>query len=226
MGVVRRSLRTAQPCGLASCPTVQCESFLQAGGRRCEPAPPFDNGGSLVANTTMSGPVKDPRAGMLLERYRQTFGGEVSPVPVESIAEDLLGLHVEYGHELEYSGILLPGERRIVVNDWQPREIGLRRRFTLAHELGHRVCHCLEGQRTNEVFCRPVDVSRAADRDLEREANVFAAELIMPEPLMRQEWAQEPSLMEMCWRFQVSESAMHWRLYNLRLVDDQPEVIC
>ncbi len=38
------------------------------------------------------GPVTDPRAEALRRRYHALFGGEELPVPVESIAEDLLGL--------------------------------------------------------------------------------------------------------------------------------------
>jgi Zn-dependent peptidase ImmA (M78 family) len=170
----------------------------------------------------MSGPYGDPRAGRLLERYRQTFGGELIPVPVESIAEDLLGLHVEDSYEIGYSGMLFPARRRIVLSAAHERELGPRRRFTLAHEVGHWICHCLEGERAEEVFCRPVDVTEATDRDLEREANVFAAELIMPEPLVRKEWGGHPSVVDMAWRFQVSEPAMHWRLYNIGLTADRP----
>jgi hypothetical protein len=51
----------------------------------------------------MSGPVTDPRAGILLERYRQTFGGELIPVPVDSIAEDLLCLRVGERDDLDCS---------------------------------------------------------------------------------------------------------------------------
>ena len=41
----------------------------------------------------MAGPVADPRAGALLERYARCFGASVEPpVPVEAIAVDLLGL--------------------------------------------------------------------------------------------------------------------------------------
>ena len=40
-------------------------------------------------------PYVDPRAHALRERYLRTFGGEEIPVPVESIAEDLLGLRIE-----------------------------------------------------------------------------------------------------------------------------------
>jgi Zn-dependent peptidase ImmA (M78 family) len=160
---------------------------------------------------------------MLLERYRQTFGGDVIPVPVESIAEDFLGLRVEYSYELEYSGMLFPAKRLIVLSAAHERELGPRRRFTLSHEVGHWICHCLEGERTAEVFCRPVDLTEAADRDLEREANVFAADLIMPEPSIRAEWGGHPSVGGMARRFQVSEPAMHWRLYNLKLVEERPE---
>ena len=65
-------------------------------------------------------------------------------MPVEAIAEDLLGLRVEQSSEIEYSGMLLPAERKIVLNAAEaPRdEAPLRRfRFTIAHEVGHWVCH-------------------------------------------------------------------------------------
>ena len=90
----------------------------------------------------------DPRAHALRERYLRLFGGEEIPVPVESIAEDLLGLRIEE-RLLEYSGMLLPAERTIVLNAAEsPRnDPPLRRhRFTIAHEIGHWVCHCLEGR--------------------------------------------------------------------------------
>ena len=57
----------------------------------------------------------DPRAHALRDRYARVFGGEEIPVPVESIAEDLLGLRIEE-RLLEWSGMLLPAERTIVLN--------------------------------------------------------------------------------------------------------------
>ena len=39
--------------------------------------------------------------------------------------------------------MLLPSERRILVNAAEPDP---RRRFTIAHELGHWICQCLEGE--------------------------------------------------------------------------------
>jgi Zn-dependent peptidase ImmA (M78 family) len=134
-------------------------------------------------------------------------------VPVESIAEDLLGLMVEEV-QLDVSGMLLPAEKRIFVNAAEPQP---RRRFTIAHELGHWVCQCLEGTAA-PVMCRPTDVSTAADRALEREANVFAANLLMPESLVRQV-AQDVASAQ----FEVSDEAMAWRLYNLELAERPAE---
>jgi hypothetical protein len=155
----------------------------------------------------MPGPVTDPRAGALLRRYTELFGGPDLPVPVESIAEDLLGLSVEE-RELEVSGMLLPAERRILVNAEESKQ---RQRFTIAHELGHWVCQCLEGT-TAPVFCRDKDVSTAADRALEREANVFAADLLMPEPAVRGAAADELARL-----LGVSGEAIAWRLFSFDL---------
>src|SRR5256885_5250567 len=126
----------------------------------------------------MPGPVKDERADALRARYHAAFADAELPVPVEAIAEDLLGLHVGETADLAVSGMLLPPERQIWLN---AGEGAPRRRFTLAHELGHWVCQHMEGK-TAPIYCRVADVQPApspADRALEREANVFAAELLM-----------------------------------------------
>jgi hypothetical protein len=164
----------------------------------------------------MPGPVTDPRAHALRERYHRLFATDELPVPVEAIAEDLLGLHVDESEALDCSGLLLPAERRVVLNAGEPP---VRRRFTLAHELGHWVCQVLEGHRA-AVYCRDVDVSEAADRTLERQANVFAAELLMPEHAVRQMFRE--SVADCAEALGVSEEAMGWRLYNLRLRASHP----
>jgi Zn-dependent peptidase ImmA (M78 family) len=134
----------------------------------------------------VAGPVTDARAGVLRTRYHALFADPELPVPVHRIAEDLLGLHVATGDLKDLSGALYPAEREIRVNAAEPET---RRRFTLAHELGHWVCHCLGG-REEPVFCRHQDMDSWVDRALEREANVFAAELVMPEPEVREVFAQ------------------------------------
>ena len=65
-----------------------------------------------AAAAVSTSPYTDPRAHELRADYLRAFGGDEIPVPVESIAEDLLGLRIEESAELDCSGILLPSERR------------------------------------------------------------------------------------------------------------------
>jgi hypothetical protein len=160
----------------------------------------------------MAGPVRDERADALRARYHAAFGDADLPVPIEAIAEDLLGLQVGESEDLAVSGMLLPPDRQIWLN---AREIAPRRRFTLAHEVGHWVCQHLEGK-TAPIYCRAADVQlepSAAERALEREANVFAAEILMPEEAVRLH-AADPEAAEL---FGVSRLAMQWRLYSFGL---------
>ena len=98
------------------------------------------------------------------------------PIPVEGIAE-MLDLKIEsVPIEGEHSGQLLWREQKIFVNSLQPRQ---RQRFTVAHELGHFILHS-----TNATsFC----LVRALGRE-EREANYFAARLLMPTEAVRDAW--------------------------------------
>jgi Zn-dependent peptidase ImmA (M78 family) len=147
--------------------------------------------------------VTDERAHDLRRRYHERFEALELPVPVDSIAEDLLGLQI-VEIDMECSGMLLPVERRILVN---AGEHETRRRFTVAHELGHWICQCLEGS-AEPVFCRAQDIETDADRAREREANVFAAELLMPEYAVRELGENA---------FGVSDLAYRWRLYSFGL---------
>ncbi len=51
---------------------------------------------------------EDPRAHAVRERYLGFFGGEGVPVPVEAIAEDLLGLRIEERWDIDCSGCSCP----------------------------------------------------------------------------------------------------------------------
>jgi Zn-dependent peptidase ImmA (M78 family) len=162
---------------------------------------------------------QEPRAHALRERYLALFGGADIPVPVESIAEDFLGLRIEQAY-MDCSGMLLPAQRLIRINAAEgPRnEAPMRRfRFTIAHELGHWICHAVEGAEPAISYCRAIDLTESADRSLEREANVFAAELLMPEGAVRASWAELQSPDALASRFDVSPTAMRWRLYSFGL---------
>ncbi|MDX6524482.1 MAG: hypothetical protein QOI17_1995, partial [Gaiellales bacterium] len=99
-----------------------------------------------------------------------------------------------------------------------------RRRFSVAHEVGHFLLHALDQRQA--VFCRAADMRPDPDspeRLREREANRFAAELLMPEPMVARE-AQRlgPDPLALAPRFAVSDLAMGFRLVNLGLLEALP----
>lgn len=123
------------------------------------------------------------------------------------------------------SGLLLPEERRIYVNAVEAQRSPGRRNFTIGHELGHWHLHVHDGE-IGTHFCRADQVGgdaaslRRALR-AEREANRFAAALLMPEAAIRG-LAEELRLnvVLLAGRFGVSVAAMQVRLETLRLLPD------
>ncbi|MCX5006678.1 ImmA/IrrE family metallo-endopeptidase [Streptomyces sp. NBC_00638] len=157
--------------------------------------------------------------------------GEVAPpVNVERLAAHV-GVVVSRSSfkDGDVSGMLIrrDGQSPVVgVNDVHSDH---RQRFTIAHELGHFLLH--PGREV--VLDRPVRVnlrdktsSMATDRE-EIEANSFAASLLMPADLIRSELQRLSAAVRLdpdrCTRrlaeiFDVSDSAMGFRLINLGLV--------
>lgn len=61
-----------------------------------------------------------------------------------------------------------------------------RRRFTMAHELGHYFLHSKQGEQTLKAF-------RLGTSLAEQEANFFAANLLMPEDEFKRKWMSHKS---------------------------------
>lgn len=79
----------------------------------------------------------------------------------------------------------------LVYSDTVPRQWGIvcstgqtpgRRTFTIAHELGHYVLHrsMIEARDEGGIYCNEESVHRQKGPDIEREADEFAANLLMP----------------------------------------------
>lgn len=150
-------------------------------------------------------------------------GVAAAPVPVESIALRL-GLQVERA-ELgdEVSGILVVQDRRgvIGVNVAHSR---VRQRFSIAHELGHYVMHRGDMQvfiDKHYIAFRDGRSSTGAD-PREREANAFAAALLMPAALVREavehycfDLGDDEALDALAALFEVSRQAMTVRVSTL-----------
>lgn len=156
-------------------------------------------------------------------------------MPVERIATSLLDLLIEEHDDLRslpgaptdqgrLSGMIDPAHRTIWVDRAEAARSPRRRRFTIAHEVGHWRLHMRAG--TALVFDRSEDIAEVRSPDdqkklarREAEANAFARELLMPEPLVREQAAETgcnlPALAE---RFEVSVPAMRLRLRLLGLL--------
>ena len=142
------------------------------------------------------------------------------PVPVERIAAKL-GLDVRSAPlDGDLSGVLVrnEGEVYIGVNSLHHRN---RRRFTIAHELGHFSLHKgirMHVDRDFRVNWRDDDSSKAVDPE-EMEANRFAAELLMPTHLLLKDIEglkrfDQRTVDLLARRYRVSPQAMRIRLSN------------
>jgi hypothetical protein len=166
----------------------------------------------------------------------EAAGSRDLPIDVMRIAEEQEGLDVqEHADPWEVSGVavakrsgdlsglLLPGKRRIWLNALEAARSNARARFTVAHELGHWRLH-RKSAGANARFCRPEDVGAtvseiSSSKRLEREANLFAAELLMPADLVGDEAEKARlSVPALAKTFEVSAAAMQVRLEVLDLL--------
>lgn len=107
----------------------------------------------------------------------------------------------------------------IYVNRKHPRN---RRRFTIAHEIGHYISFLNNGYSKDELESQggfeDIAISYRKDgkfSDSETEANLIAAELLMPKDKVEELMKQGLTPEEMAELFYVSPSAMTIRLQNL-----------
>lgn len=160
-----------------------------------------------------------------------------SPVDVGRVAEKL-GAQIHYESlEDELSGMLVVqgSKKHILVNASHHSN---RQRFTIAHEIGHLVLHHSSGDQvfvdTKLVVYQRAGCAGASNYlmagstttpEQEREANIFAASLLMPRALLSEfierknlDLADEFDIALLAVAFGVSEQAMSIRLKNLEFV--------
>jgi Zn-dependent peptidase ImmA (M78 family) len=98
-----------------------------------------------------------------------------------------------------------------------------RKRFTIAHELGHHFLHLLsDGEFVDDeanLFRQPQDdrQSITPERRREIQANLFAVALLMPEEAVQSEWKKLRSIDKLARNFNVSKTAMGLRIDQLGL---------
>lgn len=136
------------------------------------------------------------------------------PVDVHHLTK-VMGIRVEKNPFLGCSGQieLTTNGPVITVKD---TEIGTRQRFTIAHEIGHfALGHLNQG---HPLFRDEAsNFKTGVFLPVERLANQFAAELLMPERVVSYAITNKgyKTLESLAALFGVSEVAMSWRLKNL-----------
>ena len=165
----------------------------------------------------------------LANRVLRDAGIQEAPVKVEDIAKAHNITIKNYDLGADVSGVLVlkEGKATIGVN---PNDQQVRKRFTIAHELGH---YFLEHQRGGlfvdshkkhfAVMYRDAQ-SSTGEILQEQEANAFAAALLMPRSLLEAktrkfnfDLTDESDLKNLARQFQVSSQAMAIRIANLGL---------
>lgn len=155
-------------------------------------------------------------------RLIEEYGVRAAPVPIDRIIR-AAGVVVQYGPfdgELSGMAFIKDGQPMIGVNSLHN---STRQRFTLAHELGHILLHrpVLEasGVHVDKGSLRRDSLASQGVDDQEIEANNFAAELLMPEPLLAAaleglnlDFEDEEAVQALAKKFKVSTMALQFRI--------------
>lgn len=165
----------------------------------------------------------DTAVNQLLGKYNNI----TLPIKIEEIAR-MEGLKVTpLQLEADVSGLLVIENDQAVIG-YNKNESRVRRRFTVAHELAH---YCLHRDQSSLFIDKQFRAYRTSPssyslktQHLEQEANAFAAAILMPADLVEAEvektnidLGSEDEIKELAKLFDVSTTAMHYRLANLKL---------
>ena len=151
------------------------------------------------------------------------------PVNIEKIIQKLGLLYKEHDLGANVSGVLFIENGQGIIG-FNSGESNVRKRFTLAHELGHFILHRFDkelfvDQKKFKVMFRD-EMSSTGEIKQEREANAFAAALLMPKSLLIREIQKLPFdladededvVSKLAQKFEVSTQAMAFRMANLGL---------
>jgi len=166
------------------------------------------------------------------ERLITSHGLTFAPVRVEQFAL-ALGINIRSTRpgDVSLSGFLVrddgSGKAIIGINEDHHKN---RKRFTIAHEIGHFLLHAGREIYIDEcsksglrISLRDGDSSKGTETE-EIEANVFAAELLMPVEFLRKDIASskikdeenlKKALGRLAKKYEVSNEALTYRLVNL-----------
>lgn len=149
----------------------------------------------------------------LLEETLGTIDNLETPVNLAKILEKYkFTLYYALFKDPNVGGAYKKADHIIIVAKDDPIK---RQFFTVAHELGHYFLH----NKRQDVFYRKQAVEFNNNESLEeKEANWFAASLLMPKELVIKTWNHKQSVEYLAAKFGVSQTTAYWRLKNLNLI--------
>lgn len=166
-----------------------------------------------------------------VEDILSAVGIDEAPVDLERIARHA-GLDIIQSvpaDDAEISGCLIRKDGKGVIGV-NPTQHPNRRRFTIAHEIGHWELHKGEDVHVDRAQAFQVNFrdsnSSVALYPEEIEANFFAAELLMPAEFLSRDFEgfidlsaeDDSALRQLAEKYQVSVQALTYRLINLGLL--------
>lgn len=153
-----------------------------------------------------------------------------APVNLEQICH-LFEIDVEpIDADDNLSGFFVVGDNNRKIIGYNKSHNENRRRFTIAHELGHFYLHFKGEQKifidnNSHKFFRN-EKSSSGEIRREREANAFAAALLMPSSLIENEIEKLQNIenlstiiKKLSTAFKVSQQSVHFRIINLGIID-------
>jgi Zn-dependent peptidase ImmA (M78 family) len=167
-----------------------------------------------------------------VEKHARTLldsaGVTSPPVPIDQLAAEAGAVIRRQPNSPDISGLLFRESSQIIIGV-NADDAPARQRFTIAHELGHLFLHKSDRLFVDRSYRSTVQSpERSVDPTEEREANWFAAELLMPldmvkavadDVLAQRAMTDDALIKTLAEQFQVSRQAMGWRLLNLGVVN-------
>jgi len=152
---------------------------------------------------------------------------ESAPVPIEKLAA-IMGATIRYRPlDNDLSGMVQRIDDKTAIIGINSSHADVRKRFSIAHEIGHLVLHDedlhIDENVRSAVQFRNEYSSLGVD-DKEIEANQFAAEILMPEQMLKsdveklQDKSPETVIEELAMLYDVSIQSMTIRLSRLGVI--------
>jgi Zn-dependent peptidase ImmA (M78 family) len=175
---------------------------------------------------------RNKRIPNLVEALLEQFNISSPPIDVRKMAQDL-DIQIREDDLGDISGLIYREGAKVIIGI-NKNDSPKRRRFTIAHELGHHFLHSQNPLFVDKVFAIQLrdHVSSEAVSIDEIEANAFAAELLMPSNMILADIQASSTILDyekgdlsklitqLASRYNVSTQAMNIRFIKIGIIQN------